>query len=321
MGLRITGKLPDARYMSFNLYLHKTRQSVGSLVDTEIHSRDRKYAVWILPEEAPSKGLDNLRFSYAQGRYSVFLRYYDPNGDPYGKVDLPEIQAIDLRTGQVVPLPRVRFNLLSSKILPRIFTTFLGWINRGKPYRNQGAGKIYAYRHSGKGFFPNHDNHYLFMALQKKRDEVIVIRLKPPTFARNMWDTRGQVRYWSVALCTPETETHATLMDKEAKIHSDGFLYLAIGAEEKQVENSVWNILPWTAAGKKAVLIYRHLLTDPDYPHAMWNAQAFSLYDSNRVPASVYLKDHAPIGKVISKQVFDQHWPKVFWDEVLTEAR
>ena len=51
IGLRISGKLPSSRYMSLNLYLHETRSSVGSVIDTHLIVDDRsEYTVEFLPE-------------------------------------------------------------------------------------------------------------------------------------------------------------------------------------------------------------------------------------------------------------------------------
>ena len=313
IGFKITGRLPNARYMSLNLYLHKTKQSVGSVIDVEIEKKGKEYEVWVLPKNGEIQKPNALYFTENEGKHSIFLRYYGSNGDDYGDVPLPKIQAVNLETGEDIFLPHVKFNLLSSKVLPKIITFFIGRYNRGKPYRNQEKGKVYSYRHSGRGFFPNNDNRYLFMPLLKAKDEALIIRVKPPNYAKTRNDTSAQVRYWSIALGTPETTNHNTLMDKEAKIHDDGFVYLVIGAEKKASHHPNWNYLPWTFKRKKAVLIYRHLLTHPNFEYAMWNAEAFKLHDEKRVAASEYLGDYAPVGRVVSEEDLDKKLEQIFW--------
>lgn len=314
LALRLTGTLPAARYMSINLYLHASKQSVGSITDTDLYRPDRQYEVWIAPKAMCLDQAHVLHFEQGKGRYSIFLRYYDPIGDPYGQVDLPQIEAIDIDAQRSVPLPHVAVNLLSMRTIPYLFTRWLGWKNKRKPFQGLNPAKLHAYRHSGKGFFPNHDNLYLYMPIVKRKDEVVIIRVQTPRFAQDMHDDQAEVRYWSLALCTTETETHHTLIDREAIVHEDGYVYVALVREAPDTSMSNWNVIPWTIKGNKAVLIYRHLLTSEDYPHAMKQVQAFSLYDPRRIPASTFIQDHSPVGKVMSKQEFDTRWPAIFWE-------
>jgi hypothetical protein len=305
LGYKITGQLPEARYMSLNLYLHQTRQSIGSLTDNEISDRQNQYEVWVMPKNAKVNHSSALHFSLDQGRHSVFLRYYDP-ADPYGKVALPRIEAFDTRSGGRVELPHLRFNILSARLLPRIITQFIALKSGGKAFRNKDRQLLMSYKHSGKGFFPNHDNQYLIVPIEKQADEVGILRFQPPGFAQSRQDTSADVRYWSLAFGTLDTQNPFTLLDRMAQVDADGFVYVLIGDELKTRDSTTYNHMPWLVAGSKAVLLYRNLLTHPDFPYAIETCPAHNLEQPELSEAREVLGDFAPQGKVISRSQFER---------------
>ncbi len=307
LGYCIRGVLPAARYMSLNLYLHDTRQSIGSLIDREITpSGDSAYEVWILPTGDSSNHENALFSDPSEGKHSIFLRYYDPEGD-HGQVPLPTITAFDLASQEEVPLPHLRFNIMSADRLRSIIAWGIGLRNGGKPFFPLHDKSIFSYRHSGKGFFPNHDNAYLIIPIEKRADEVGILRFKPPTYSKNRDDFGKDVRYWSLAFGLLNTQNPFTLRDREVITAPDEYVYVLIGDSVATSREECYNHIPWRAKGKKAVILYRNLLTHPDFPHSI---QLTDAYDPDRpVETSVYpvLEAYAPWGKVIPIDSFRKH--------------
>jgi len=305
IGLRISGKLPSSRYMSLNLYLHETRRSVGSVIDTDLALDDRsEYTVEFLPEGSEAEVPNTLFFDDRGGRQSVFLRYYDPSEDPYGGVELPRITAFNVETRAIVERPHVRINLLSSKLIPIVFTKLLA-LRHARSFVFAGENKeLVAYRHSGQGYFPNYDNDYLLVPIKKDSHEVGILRFRPPTYARDRSDTSAEVRYWSVSLGTLDTKSPFTLRDRDAVVADDGFVYLLVGERIDSSDKTPYNLIRWNAPGKKAVLLYRNLLSSPGFEHAI--GQVPVAREEPGFTSRVYelLGEFAPKGMVISAEEF-----------------
>ena len=305
IGLRISGKLPSSRYMSLNLYLHETRRSVGSVIDTDLILDDRsEYTVEFLPGGGQAEVPNALFFDARGGRQSVFLRYYDPSEDPYGGVELPEVTAFDVETRAVVETPHVRFNLLSSELIPIVFTKLLAF-RHARSFAFAGENKqLVAYRHSGQGYFPNYDADYLLVPIKKDPHEVGILRFRPPTYARDRSDTSAEVRYWSVSLGTLDTKSPSTLRDRDALVADDGFVYLLVGERIDSSDKTPYNLIRWDVAGKKAILLYRNLLSSPGFEHAI--GQVPVAREEPGFTNRVYelLGEFAPKGMVISAEEF-----------------
>jgi hypothetical protein len=305
IGLRISGKLPNSRYMSLNLYLHETRRSLGSVIDTKLILDDRsEYTVEFLPEGSQAEVPNTLFFDERGGRQSVFLRYYDPSEDPYGGVELPRVTAFDVETRAVIERPHVRINLLSSKLIPIVFTKLLAF-RHARSFVFAGEDKeLFAFRHSGQGYFPNYDNDYLLVPIKKDTHEVGILRFRPPTYARDRSDTSAEVRYWSVSLGTLDTKSPSTLRDRDVLVADDGFVYLLVGERIDSSDKTPYNLIRWNVPGKKAVLLYRNLLSSPGFEHAI--GQVPVAREEPGFTNRVYelLGEFAPKGMVISAEQF-----------------
>lgn len=266
--------------MSLNLYLHESRQSVGSLVDGEIANENGRYQVQFVPTGS-SPQPNQLYFTRKKGRYSIFLRHYDP----IGQEALPLIEAFDLASGETVPLPHLRFNVLSAKALPRVVSKFIGWHSRRTGFDRSQRTNLQARPHSGKGFFPNHDNEYQIVPLHKKKDEVAILRFKPPVFAQSRQDSAYEVRYWSLALGLMDTRNPYTLLDRKAQVAADGYVYVLVGNAQAPSSVPLFNPIPWLVQGQKAVLLYRNLLVQAHAP--------------------LQQKAYRPQGRILSRKEFE----------------
>ncbi|MDP5171818.1 MAG: hypothetical protein NWR72_16335 [Bacteroidia bacterium] len=306
IGFDIRGSLPNARYMSINLYLHDTQQSLGSVVDTALLlDKDSTYHVTVLPNGSTTETTNALFFDPERGRHSLFLRYYDPE-TPYGQTELPTISAFNLTTGERVDLPHLTFNLMSSQFIPRLATQWIAIRNANSPYYLRGNKALIAYRHSGRGYFPNHDNDYLIVPMEKRKKEVAILRFKAPSFASSRSDSLADMRYWSLAFGSLDTQNPATLRDKDAKVAEDGFVYVAIGDSLQTRDSTAYNLLPWAVSRKKAVLLYRHLLTASTFEQNIGQIPFFRPKTPQSNEVIRYMGEFAPQGFVISREAFEE---------------
>ena len=297
---KITGKIQKARYFSFNLYNDKTRASVASLIDKDIINQEGTYTIKLVSTEHKSETESKtLYFAPNSKSYSIFLRYYLPNDNPYGNVDLPNIIAYNIHTGKKIKLPKKRFNRLGAKNLFKA----LGKIASKKIDKSLFSNfnkNIIAYKRSGKGLYENKDNSYLIMPISKNKDEIAILKFKPPTFSKNFKDLNKEVRYWSLGLGDKKTFNYTTLCDKDLDINSDGYIYIAIGNKISTNQNIIFNQMSWVIKEKEALLIYRNLVPNPDFKYAVQNVP-----ESNE-NAKKYINDYAPQGKVISITEFQK---------------
>jgi hypothetical protein len=113
-GLIITGKMPNARYFSYNVYNDEIKSSLGSVTDYEIapengavnpysgtdQTGNPDYTIHVLPEGTKTDAKNVLYFPDNITKVSVFLRHYVPAGGPEGGVPLPTIQNFNPSTNE-----------------------------------------------------------------------------------------------------------------------------------------------------------------------------------------------------------------------------
>lgn len=320
IGLRINGEFAYARYMSYNIYDAKSGTSFGSLTDFQIRplpkndnpfvagsdsqAKNRKYVVNILPEgksteEEPGNALPFSRASVDV--LTVIVRYYvTKNNAPTGSVPLPRIEAFDVKSGKSVELPPLYPLTGTPKFvyrqrLHKIFETVVD-------------DKLRFYLVAGSGQFNNADNAYLINAVERVADEVLILRIKPPTYPHNNEELdKTDVRYWSFNEGNPNTSTPFGMPDKEFKAAKDGFVYIAMGDESicRKAEQRGYNYMPWKAKTRRAVVLYRNMLTNPQYRGSLAKVQTLDLSDKKNIyHAKNHIGEYAPTGRKVSRAEF-----------------
>ena len=334
-GLRITGDFPDARYMSFNIYSTRTGTSLGALTDYQIRTRagnvnpfvagsdaqaqQRQYVINVQPtsdatdaeqtppgSDAPENLLTFNPSELKDGLLTIIIRYYVPQGER-GRERLPKIEAYSMLDNQSVPLPaaypqRMELNEpILRKRLAKIFQTVSG-------------DELRFYHAAGGGQFNNADNVYLISGVENVdgRDNVIILKVRPPAYPRtNEEFDKTAVRYWSFNQGNPDTSTPYGMKDEEFRRASDGFVYIVMGDDEvvrARAEHGGYNYMQWKANKEQAVILYRNMLTTPQYRGSFVRVPVLTLPTDEATliayEAQRHIGEHAPVGRKVTAQEF-----------------
>ena len=190
---------------------------------------------------------------------------------------LPTIEAYDVRRpNKRVKLPPNIPGLMDVK--RRIFR------RRMRPiFGSAGAGDELRFYHPPPGGqFNNADNIYLISAVENVdgKETVVILRLKPPTYphASEEFD-KTTVRYWSFNQGDPVTSTPVGMRDEQFRVAKDGFVYIVMADESLKdvAERGGYNFMPWKADKRKAVILYRNMLTIPQYRGAITGGENLSV--------------------------------------------
>lgn len=158
------------------------------------------------------------------------------------------------------------------------------------------------------GFGSNLDNAYMTAAISRGFGRILVVRGKAPTYP----DTRAgtprmragpQLRYWS--MCQNETATQrfiACRTDDQTGIGADGYFTYVLSTRAERPANArpecgvTW--IPWGPSWQ-GVLIYRHMLPDPDFAQAIQRAELGKEAGTMEeyLPIGRYLPDQAAFEK------------------------
>ena len=156
--------------------------------------------------------------------------------------------------------------------------------------------------------YPNPDNIYLATITEHRPGRVVVVRGKAPTFpdparGRPIRDD-DQVRYWS--LCTNEWRkpypVSACAIDREVALDGDGRYTFVISTPADRPASATtdrgvtW--LDWGSTDVNSVLLFRHMLANPDIPTSAFRLATGALVDP--------MGDYAPRGKYCTTASFDR---------------
>ena len=345
MGLRITGEFPNARYMSFNTYATRTGTSFGALTDFQIttpNPADNPFVAGNKPQNiqyvvnvqaAQSDAEDGplappatpppanlLSFDPAalkEGLLTIVIRYYVPQngaGGEYGGVAPPTIAAYDMNhpdKTRDAPKPyHTRMDLNEPIFRKRLAPIF----------ESVGGDALRFYHSVGAGQFNNADNIYLISAVKNVdgRDNVVILKVKPPTYPRTSDEfDQAIVRYWSFNQGDPDTSTPFGMKDADFRPAKDGFVYIVMGDDSfsDKAREGGYNHMPWKANKEEAVILYRNMLTIPQYrgsiarvaelpkaqqrPRPAWDERTLVEYEAHN-----YIHDYAPVGRKVTAREF-----------------
>ncbi len=303
IALKITGRVPDARYYSFNVYDDDDFSPVGSISNEAIASEKGQYELFIGPANKLDTGQNKLTFDPSITKVSVFVRIYLPEGSAAGGVPLPLISAFDTATGLATELPKPRGfrqtgNASEDSLRRRIVLRFVE--RRIDPVLSlNSTGTLDSFRIDSGGLYPNFDNNYLSMPVTRTGDEIAVVRFRPPSFGISGED----VRYWSLSFGDQHSYNLWTVHDEMMTKAGDGFVYTVISDQDlPQPVSEPYYRDSWRGLDR-ALIIYRNLLTRSDYEYAMTKVPLFDdAKPSNDQWANLTIGDYAPHGVLVTPE-------------------
>jgi hypothetical protein len=322
--IRITGRFPHARYMSFNVYDPLLRPLDG-LSDVSIRpdrgstnpfvlranrrTRRRSYTAYIDTGPRPARPAPNTLYTGTGQNgtpnvHGTFIyRIYIPDtgtGDtggvglptatiepsssgaapapsPCTTLQKPAVQGINELLAQQAPPADLQLTGGTNPPTWRKFVNLASSIainTVGSP--NPGGINLDTLGGNG-GFLSNRDNAYVSAPINRSYGQVLVTRLRAPTFP----DTRdgtptmpgGQLRYWSMCENDPPTQRMvACLNDDRTLLTSDGKATFVVSTPAQRPADATRacgeNWIPW-GPDQRGVLIYRNMLPDPSFTQSI----------------------------------------------------
>lgn len=306
--LAIHGRIPQARYFSYNLYDDRTKGSLISLADYQVRPDEKGgYSIYVVPESLKGSYPNQLVLPDSVQFTSVFIRYYlSASGDTAG-VPLPVLEWMegDMRKPPPpsLPVPTPKGNdaakleqiirsdpkritskerkILSSptssveekeRIVSKVMTV---------PIFKHAAdpGALSAYNYNASGNYPNKDNHYIVMPVNWQKGQVLLVRFRPPTYATALGDTTKEVRYFSLSQGNEYTNTSITMHDAQLQVSSDGYVYVVVADEDAQIRAKAKelgiNFMP-KLYKDRLVLILRHMLPSRSFANSTREVPLFN---------------------------------------------
>ncbi len=342
IGFRIKGEFPNTRYFSFNVYSLEDNATQGSLVDYQIKTDSGKpnpflvnqdsieagthYTVHILPSEHNDSDLVNrLPFRDDVKLLAMVIRLYDYNIDDFGGVDFPTVEAFTIseeeEPAELKPtrLPKA-LNLrwiVRRKSLPGMVKRLSllydteNKVSMDGTQPDDGYHSLPFHAIDTKGYIENNDNRYLLSAITKEDDEVFVFRFKAPSYTSGPENiNQTEVRYWSFNLGNAASYNFNALKDEDALLDDDGYVNIVLSHNDEAIEKLTsalgFNFLEWNMPWKKALILFRHMLANPDFEAQIDVVPPIKegMSDFESTDAKHYLGEYAPQGIRMSKSDF-----------------
>jgi hypothetical protein len=356
IGLRIKGAFPNARYMSFNIYNTTEGNSLGALTDFQITPSDSndnpfvagstaspggEYVINVQQETDQPPDLENLiTFNpddlsnpddpSSPKELTLILRYYVPQPADYGGAERTTIAGVEAPTIEAYKLGDASGDTFAAPdgVATDMDKKVGTFTKRLLPaFQTVDGDTLHFYHAEGGGQFPNADNIYLICAV-KNVDGVsngVMLKVKPPTFPlTNQVFDQTIVRYWSFNQGNPDTSTPWGMKDEQLKVASDGFMYLLMGCDSfsAAAKQLGWNFMPWKADTKKAIILYRNMLTIPQYRGSIARVPTVNPPlppDLAAYEAYQTIGDYAPVGKVVTEAQLNEIVAGLITDEINDE--
>jgi hypothetical protein len=130
------------------------------------------------------------------------------------------------------------------------------------------------------GFGENLHNKYIAASMRAQRGQVLALRAKAPTTpaTENGEPTMGaaEMRYWSFCTNIITTSYLGCVNDNDVPLHGDRRFTIVVSTAAARPANARRECgVAWLPAGPltSTVLIFRHMLPDPAFPHSVQRAE------------------------------------------------
>jgi hypothetical protein len=307
--LVIRGTYSYARYFSFHIYDatqapagsladHEIAPDLaGTNPFTTAGATHGTYTVRIVHGDRPSIPAPNTIYTGVSASELLIYRVYvgDDPASVEGSVPLPDISlrtadgAIEVGLQRCEPLPpstgdAVNEAIASSSMpdeVPRVLPyppaesppRFVKFWSTAHAFARRAPGSLKDQTPRNGGYLSNQHINYLYALFSRSGGELFVLRAKAPTTP----DTRGgedvtsprQLRYFSI--CQNETWSQRfveCLRDDELTVDDDGTFTVVISDPADRPANAE-NWIPWGGAYYDGNVIYRHMLPDASFEHAI----------------------------------------------------
>lgn len=290
-GLTITGSFPDARYMSFAVYVNEAVPTGGSLYDSEIQPSSGVnpfqvgvdgtggYTLHVVTGAQPAQPAPDTLYTGTTGAATVDLVYrvYDPIEPPSGGVALPQIT----NTFDGVPTTVHGACVTSTSAASGPERLELSASGRtplsATQARAPSASEPVWEDATLAAYYPNPDNAYVGASINSADGQLVVIQAQMPAFPDTNagappWQSGQQVRYWSICQNGGVVATVIGCVPDFEAVETAGVATFVISSPSNRPPNATAadgvNWLPWGSYAD-ATVIYRQMLAAPTFSQAI----------------------------------------------------
>ncbi len=342
--LRISGEFPKCRYFSFSTYDDENGEVISGMSDFQIKpdkgcvnpfvetsTAKNTYTVYIVPATATDEQIAKIEseniIKLGEGIKKACLMIREYLGiDEYGGVDMPVIQAFDMKT-------------MKEELAPARGTSGI-WRDPA-PFAPQwfDSEADVPFMLAPRGsFYPNNDTDYLFCRTAIEDDEVLTYSFIPAPYPKSVEEYKGApCRYWSMCLGTQlDTRSYYSIYDKQANVPDGEKATFVVCMKQNpqlaEIEKAVKDakakgkyifLFAWdrerpsyfgqeTPIGNTITVMYRNILPNKDWKHSMANMKetpygdpvTSSKEDPEHMQADLALGEYGPRGKKIPTKDF-----------------
>jgi len=255
---------------------------------------------------------------------TMVMRLYDYNIDDFGGVEFPTVEAFTMEddvanvTLNPINLPKalnlrtIVRNVSLPGMVKRLGLVFetekIAQLDGPTPEKHT---RIPFHAIDTKGYIENNDNRYLLAGITKKEGEVYVFKFKSPSYTTGPADiNQTNVRYWSFNLGNAATYNFNGLKDEDVVLDEQGYANIVLAnkdaALEKRTKELGYNFLEWNMPWKKGLILFRHMLADPNFEAQIDAVTPIKegMTDFTPTEGQLFLGDYAPQGVRMSKEDF-----------------
>jgi hypothetical protein len=313
--MTIQGTFPEARYMSFTLYVAGEPVKGGNLYDAEIQpsagsdnpfqpgaSATGTYSLQVVDAAQPAEPAPNTLYtgSPGPGLIRIIYRIYDPidPGDPAGDVPLPQTTITLNGTPLTVNQPCVgspfgsQTNQLQHFARPQA-AKYRRHADAVSPPRRDRSHQVRRALAAPQptwvvadppSIYANPDTAYLGASIDELFGQLVVLQAQMPTFPdtnedQPAWEPGQQVRYWSICEDEGLFEVVVACSADFDSVQDGGVATFVISSPSNRPANATAaggvNWLPWGSSFDGHIL-YRQMLAQPSFSQAIANVPAGS---------------------------------------------
>lgn len=136
------------------------------------------------------------------------------------------------------------------------------------------------------------------------------MQFRAPTFVQTAADLdSAEVRYWSINIGNDRSYVFNALKDEDCLIDSTGAVTIVMADKNEAIQQRCtelgFNFMEWTIAREKAFVIYRNMLTRPDFVGHFKQVQPLKEEDDfTLLEAKKQIGRYGPKGFRLSEQAF-----------------